>query len=53
MALIVIGVVILAIAVHFRRSHRISPDAEPLPGQVVDVEVGRTMRSGSRQLLTQ
>ena len=51
MVLIVVGALILAAAVHFRRVSRIAPDARPVAGRVVEVERRRSSISGSRTML--
>ena len=51
MVLILIGLVILAIAVHFRRNHGPVRGAEPVPGRIVDVDARRTQVSGSNRML--
>lgn len=51
MVLIVVGICILAAAVHFQRRHRTPADAVPVPGTVVDVSVRRSTQSGSNRLL--
>lgn len=48
MVLIVVGLVVLAAGVHFRRVSRTAPGAVPVPGRVVDVSVKRSNLSGSR-----
>lgn len=51
MVLIVIGLVILGVGVHYSRRHRTPPGAEPLAGRVVDVEVRRSPLSENSTLL--
>lgn len=51
MVLILVGLLVLAAGIHFRRANRTPADARPLPGRVVDVSVKKSNFSGSRTLL--